>query len=45
MAQHLITTLDPGGDYDEFDWEDIESVSNAWKALLKRIQEQVDAGK
>ena len=45
VAQHLITTLDPGGDYDEFDWEDIESVSNAWKALLKRIQEQVDAGK
>ena len=44
VARHLITTLDPDGDYDEFDWEDIGSVSNAWKALLKRIQERMDAG-
>ena len=45
VARHLLTTLDPGGDYDEIDWGDIGSVSKAWKALLKRIQEQVDAGK
>ena len=43
VARHLFTTLDPDGDYDEIDWEDIGSVSNAWKALLKRIEERMDA--
>lgn len=44
VARHLFTTLDPDGDYDEIDWEDIGSVSIAWKALLKRIEERMDAG-
>ena len=44
VARHLFATLEPDGDYDEIDWEDIGSVSNAWKALLKRIEERMDAG-
>lgn len=41
VARHLFTTLDPEGDYDGFDWEDIASISAAWKALLKGLEERV----
>ena len=42
VARHLFTTLDPDGDYNELDWEDIAAVSNAWKTLLKRLEERMD---
>ena len=41
VARHLFSTLDPDGDYDDFDWEDIASLSDAWKALLKKLEEQM----
>ena len=43
VARHLFTTLDPNGDYDNFDWEDIASVSNVWKRLLKRLEERMES--
>ena len=41
VARHLFSTLDPDGDYDDLDWEDIASLSDAWKALLKKLEEQM----
>ena len=43
VARHLFTTLDPEGDYDKFSWEDIASVTDAWKRLLKRLEERMES--
>ena len=41
VVQHLFTTLDPDGGYAELDWQDVQAVSHAWKALLARLEERL----
>ena len=41
VARHLFHTLDPDGDYQRLDWEDVTAVSEAWKALLKGLEKRL----
>ena len=41
VAQHLFTTLDPNGDYQDLDWQDVAAVSQAWKALLAKLEQRM----
>jgi len=38
LARHIITTLDPDSSYDRIDWTNFSEVSQAWKAVLEKIE-------
>ena len=41
VARHLFQTLDPDGDYDALDWNDVTAVSKAWQGLLARLENRL----
>lgn len=41
VARHLFQTLDPDGDYQALDWNDVTAVSKAWKALLASLENRL----
>ena len=41
VAEHLFTTLDPDGDYAKLDWQDVAAISQAWKALLAKLEQRI----
>ena len=41
VAQHLFKTLDPDGSYGDLDWQDVAQVSQAWKALLAKLEQRM----
>ena len=41
VARHLFHTLDPDGDYQHLDWEDVTAVSEAWKAFLDGLEHRL----
>ena len=41
VARHLFQSLDPDGDYEGLDWNDVAAVTKAWQGLLASLENRL----